>query len=43
MPMTCGTGRPAFPFRLTDETGRVHTLETHRGAWLLFVFHRHLL
>lgn len=35
-------GRPAFPFRLADEKGRLHTLESCRGRWLLLVFHRHL-
>ena len=35
-------GRPAFPFRLTDERGRLHALESCRGHWLLLVFHRHL-
>jgi len=42
MPVACRPGEPAFAFRLTDEDGRVHALETCRGAWLLLVFHRHL-
>ncbi|MCY4122511.1 MAG: hypothetical protein OXG72_16495 [Acidobacteria bacterium] len=40
--MTCAPGQPAFPFRLLDEGGRLHTLESYRGIWLLLVFHRHL-
>ena len=40
--VTCRAGDPAFPFRLKDAGGRVHTLEAHRGAWVLLVLHRHL-
>ncbi len=36
------TGKPAVPFRLRDESGRLHLLEDYRGNWLLMVFHRHL-
>jgi peroxiredoxin len=42
MPVNRYLGRPAFPFRLRDEGGRLHTLETCHGHWLLLVFHRHL-
>ncbi|MCY4633645.1 MAG: hypothetical protein OXG04_03900 [Acidobacteria bacterium] len=40
--MALRAGDPAFPFRLTDAAGRVHSLESCRGAWLLLMLHRHL-
>ena len=40
--VACRVGDPAFPFLLTDAAGRVHSLESCRGAWLLLMLHRHL-
>jgi len=36
------TNKTAIDFALRDADGNLHTLESHRGSWLLLVFHRHL-
>ena len=36
-------GKPAAAFELPDHTGQIHRLEQYAGAWLLLVFHRHLM
>lgn len=34
--------QPAYPFRLSDMDGTLHTLADYQDSWLLMVFHRHL-